>query len=113
MLLKLMSVVFACLFVSVAQAQTFGAELQRIAKLRSVFGDSVVSAITNLPPAQYFEARDQALALAEKAGDNAFARDDARATLCAALAKHGQGCGDTIVADSSEALSAVSKAKEN
>lgn len=93
-----------------AHAQTVTEELKRIDKLRSALGDDVVSALTNLPPSQYFAARDRALELAAQVKENPVARSQARAQLCAALEKSGAACsGLTFEESSEEALSAVSK----
>lgn len=111
-----LSVLFAvaAILPALAGAGSFTQELAKIAKLRATFGDEVVSAITNLPPQKYFEARDKALALAERAGTNSYARDDARNTLCAALEKQGATCsnaggGSGVADEPSDAISAVAK----
>jgi hypothetical protein len=105
---------------SVAHAQTFTAELKKIDTLRRTFGDQVVNSLTNLPPDQYKAARDQALALAVKAGDNEFARDDAKAQLCAQYAKLGAVCHDVVETAEDEpapadvsAVSGVSKTADS
>lgn len=87
-----------------AHAQTFTAELARIDTLRAVFGNQVVNVITSLPPDQYKQARDEALALADRVKNNAFARDDAKAQLCASFERYGRDCPQ-----SDEAVSGVDK----
>ena len=104
-----LSVLFALLsFVRphVVQAQTFEAELKRVAKLRQAFGDDLVGGLTNLPPDQYRQACDKALELADQVASGTLTRIDALNTLCTAFTKDGNGChaapDDTSVISDSE-----------
>ncbi|MBI3544885.1 MAG: hypothetical protein HY075_16555 [Deltaproteobacteria bacterium] len=103
--LKQFPLAFVLFGLSVAHAQTFELELKKIDKLRGTFGDEVVGALTNLPPSLYNTAREQAMQLADRVGNDAAALADAKNKLCASLAKQGAACH----VPNEEAISAISK----
>ena len=110
------SLVLSLLFIAApmaAKANTLAGELGSVDKLRKAFGDEFVAGLTNLPPKNYFKARDQALAMAEQVSSGSLAVADAKKSLCASFEKNGGNGCPALAADTTNIADVLEPAQRS